>query len=90
MSDRLYTSEVARRLLDALAVRGGEARDSISLDRNARGVTQISVKVYANEGETFADYAARCRGYYDGLRAAYPMPDGTVGAEADANPGPFS
>ena len=50
---------------------------SIDKSRNAKGETQLSVKVYARdplEAEAVSD------AIYDRQRARYPMLDGTVGA----------
>src|SRR5690242_20661109 len=59
------------------------SESSVELSRNAKGETQISVKVYdrdAGEAEN------RAKDIFTRLRATYPMNDGTVGAPMTSDP----
>lgn len=63
--------------------------ESVSLTRNAKGLTQIEVQARAQEGENLGDVKDRAVAIYNGLRALYPMPDGSAGAENTELPTPF-
>lgn len=77
---RLSLSEIVSMLL----TRSGGSGSSVTLSRNARGVTQIEVTVRTGDEDdlqTPEQAAERCNAIYASLRATYPMPDGYVGAE---------
>lgn len=82
----LGATEVARTLLEARF--GGSGGNSISLTRNAKGVTQIDVT--AREAEGLGDLKDAVVAVYNSLRALYPMPDGKLGAENTELETPFS
>lgn len=70
---RLTATEVARTLLErGLSASGGE---SVSLTRNAKGVTQIEVVARTQHDETLAEVQARAATVYDALRTTYPYPE---------------
>ena len=65
-------------MLELLRTRGGHDRSSVSLNRNARGATQIEVTVRTGDGGdvlTIEDAETKAREVYDRLRASYPLPD---------------
>lgn len=77
---RLSLSEIVELLL----TRSGGETSSVTLSRNAKGETQIEVKVRTgdtDEVRTAADAANRARTIYDELRSAYPMASGHTGAQ---------
>ena len=79
-SHRLSLSEIVTLLLSR---QQGE-RSSVTLSRNAKGVTQIEVTVRTgdtHESIPAVDAEAAAVAIYDGLRARYPLPSGYVGAE---------
>jgi hypothetical protein len=70
-TDRLTVTEVARTLLDR---QHRAASGSVTLTRNAKGDTQISVDVPTDEANPTVEQAAEvARKVYDELRAAYPL-----------------
>jgi hypothetical protein len=70
---RLSLSELVRLQLDALTRTSGE-HSSVELTRNAKGETQITVKVRTGDAgvETVDDAYAKARELYDMARVAYP------------------
>jgi hypothetical protein len=81
-TSRLSLSEIVRLLLS----RTPHDRSSVSLTRNAKGVTQIDVTVRTGDDEDLAtprDAEKHAVEIYERLRARYPMPDGFVGAERE-------
>lgn len=71
-------------IVEILLTRGNTERSSVTLTRNAKGVTQIEVTVRTGdtpEVATAADAVKVASSLYTDLRAAYPLPDGYVGAE---------
>ena len=78
-SKRLTLSEI----LELLLTKSSSEHSSVTLSRNARGVTQIEVTVRTGDDgsiKTAADAKAHAQTLYDQLRSAYPMPDGNTGA----------
>lgn len=76
---RLGATEVARALLQ----RGATEHDSVTIARNARGVTQFEVTVRTSDsGEvrTIAEAEVVAVAVYDRLRERYPIADDTNGA----------
>jgi hypothetical protein len=70
---RLTLSEIVTQLL----ARSSGERSTVSLARNARGVTQIEVIVRTGDTEhvrTAADAEREAVAIYDRLRATYPLP----------------
>jgi hypothetical protein len=61
--------------------RPAEPESSVSLTRNAKGVTQCDVTV---RGIDAAECAALATQLYDELRVRYPLPSGFTGAEGEA------
>jgi hypothetical protein len=53
---------------------------SLSLTRNAKGVTQIEL---TGRSHDLAELVASVTELYDTLRARYPLPSGYVGAEGE-------
>lgn len=79
---RLSLSEIVRLLLS----RTPHDRSSVTLTRNAKGVTQIDVTVRTGDDDDLAtprDAERHAVEIYERLRARYPMPDGFVGAERE-------
>lgn len=71
---RLTLSEIVEQLLQ----RSGGDRSSVSLNRNAKGATQIEVTVRTgsdDDDRTVEQAASKAHTIYDGLRLRYPMPD---------------
>lgn len=64
---------------------GRSYTEEISLTRNAKGETQISVSGQAHEDETLAEAADRVTEVYKTLRARFPLATGYVGAEGDVS-----
>jgi hypothetical protein len=86
---RLTLSEIVTQLLS----RSGNERSSITLTRNAKGVTQIEVTVRTGDTEgitTALDAEREAVEIYDRLRATYPLPSGFVGAEREGGAGDAS
>lgn len=84
MSTREHSRSPWRTAFESLvASRGARAAgdESVSLSRNAKGLTQIEVQARAQEGENLGDVKDRAVAIYNALRDLYPMPDGTPGAE---------
>lgn len=80
LEGRLTLSEIVRLLLS----RTPHDRSSVTLTRNAKGVTQIEVTVRTGDDDALAtprDAEREAVEIYERLRATYPMPDGFVGAE---------
>jgi hypothetical protein len=76
---RLTLSEIVTLLLEHRS--GAAGGSSVSLTRNARGVTQIEVTVREDDDLRTPDLvAAEATRIYDNLRARFPMPNGLVGA----------
>jgi hypothetical protein len=64
-------------------------RSSISLTRNAKGVTQIDVTVRTGDTEgvtTALEAEQHAVAIYNRLRSTYPLPSGHVGAEGEPQP----
>lgn len=79
-TDRLTLSQIVTTLL----ARNTTDKSSVTLSRNAKGVTQIEVTVRTGDSdavETAADAERIASDIYNRLRAAYPLPSGYVGAE---------
>lgn len=79
-AQRLTLSQIVTTLL----ARNTTDRSSVGLTRNAKGVTQIEVTVRTGDSdavETAADAERIASDIYNRLRAAYPLPNGYVGAE---------
>jgi len=77
---RVTLSEIVTQLL----ARSGGDRSSVTLTRNAKGVTQIDVTVRTGDHSdvvTALDAERVATEIYERLRGRYPMPDGYVGAE---------
>jgi hypothetical protein len=69
---RLTLSEIVQQLL----ARGASDRSFVQLTRNAKGETQVDVKVGVSEGSevgTLAEAEAQARAIYDRLSAAYDV-----------------
>lgn len=74
-SGRLRMSEVTRALLAALSKRSADG-STVSLARNAKGDTQITVSVRTGDTvgvDTAAEASAEAVRLYDALRELYPM-----------------
>lgn len=62
-------------IVELLLTRGGGEHSSVTLTRNAKGLTQIEVTVRTGEAEDVATVdqaAAKARKVYDELRTTYP------------------
>ncbi len=69
--------EVYERLRQKYPQRNGHDNADVSLTRNARGETQVSISVKTSEEiRTVERAAAEARKVYDNLRGKYPMVDG--------------
>ena len=68
----------------SLSRRPSEPESSVSLTRNAKGVTQCDVTV---RGPDAAACKALAVELYDALRMRYPLPSGFTGAEGEPGNG---
>lgn len=73
---RLRATDLVEQLVHALT-RTSSERSSVTLTRNARGITQIEVTVRTGETgvTTVAEARDRARAEYDRLCRLYPAPD---------------
>ena len=87
---RLGATEVADRLLEALT-HPGSSSGYVELTRNAKGNTQIAVKVPSGESEAIAtteEAEPIARAIYDRLCEAYPMLEEPEPAPRPPRPAP--
>lgn len=80
---RLTLSQLVIHLLS----RSGGDKSSVTLTRNAKGLTQIDVTVRTGDSsavETAVDAERVACDIYNRLRAAYPLPSGYAGAEGES------
>jgi len=74
----LRQSEILRTMLAVLLERAkGSESHSVELSRNAKGDTQMSIKVYNSDPAEAARIAAEL---YSNLRVQFPLNSGAVGA----------